>query len=145
MTYAPDRPLESKVIEQILRDVKIPAALLRVELSGFIIIPPQGRVELEMEGGGVQATHRLFIANSKVSEVDSRNHMSRTKLSVPGTWSLLWQLNGIDRTVRTQLAANDDGERVKPKFYYTKQLLDLYRPSPYKKGQYRKEYDLNAK
>ncbi|HND53984.1 MAG TPA: hypothetical protein PLV92_16350, partial [Pirellulaceae bacterium] len=145
VTYSPDRPLESKVIETILREVKIPAALLRVELSGFIVVPPQGRVELEMEGGGVQATHRLFIANSKVSEVDSRNHMSRTKLSVAGTWSLLWQLNGVDRTVRTQLASNADGDRVKPKFYYTKQLLDLYRPSPYKKGQYRKEFDLNAK
>ena len=144
LKYTPGKPVNPFVVQRILQERKAGGAF-RIELAGFLLVPTAGQVYLRQEGGSNAALHRVFLNFNKISVVDFADSYDSKYISLAaGRHHVAWQLNGLESSQQTEFssyafATTRSGTND---FHYTKQMLDALRPSPLKKGEWRKEFDL---
>ena len=116
-----------------------------VNLLTGLLVPTAGQVYFRQEGGSNAALHRVFLNFNKISVVDFADSYDSKYISLAaGRHHVAWQLNGLESSQQTEFssyafATTRSGTND---FHYTKQMLDALRPSPLKKGEWRKEFDL---
>ena len=143
--YNPGRPVNAFVVQRLMQERKA-SGEFRIELAGFLLVPSAGQIYFRQEGGGNAALHRLFVNYNKISVVDFADYYDYKYISLAaGRHHIAWQLNGLEPAKQTEFSATEfTGVRNDTNnFHYTKQMLDALRPSPLKKGELRKEYDLS--
>lgn len=145
VTYQPGHPISAAVVQKILRDTKANGPV-RIDLAGIVAVDNGSRLAALHEGGGATATHRLVVGNNRGSQIDATRPSDRPNFTAAtGRLPVAWQLNGLDAKGRTQLTLTDSRTQQPPKVFYSKQMLGALRPTvSNKKGEFRKEYRLDA-
>jgi hypothetical protein len=143
LVYHPGRPIEQSVFQTLMTDLKVKTPP-QIEFTGFVV-PLSEQMTLRQYGESRVVAQRLLIDGKSVFPADQTRGTDRADVPVsPSRHTLVWQVNGMaDRaTSRMEVIDRTSGHSIS--VFYTKQMLDEFRPSPTKKGENRREYVLNS-